>query len=301
VWLLPIAEELTSTPGNMTIVWNFLRHEGQAGQPLMLALRVWADILVGVVRPGFSLAQGWPVEPSQGPWSVLLAITELASLCAIAAWALRSGRRFHGMLAVLCVIASLVALWSTTRVYRNLVDHAVFWISAIGVLNLAAIVGAAAARLDRRWSRRGAPLWPAFGALSLLTCAIVGLGYAEFVAVERHSHTVDDDGARVKGFTEQLRVIQGQLHIRKPRIDMDNEAWGAAVGVVLQFRRSGTPFAVDAHLLSLLGRPIAPAGDEDFEVTICGAAVHQRLAVRPGNLLVSQQEPYFMDVIPLRR
>jgi hypothetical protein len=293
VWVLPVAEELTQTPGNMTLVWRFFSGVGRTGQPVEAAFRAAADMLLGVFRPDFHPAWGWLVRPSPSVWPVALAVLETVALAAVGLWAWRAHRRFHAMLAALCGLASIVAFWSATRIFGEIVDHDVFWASALGSIGVAIILGAVASKGDR-WLSVRFPTGEITAAMCVVfAVASIALGFGELRTLEQRSHTLDAEQTAVRALTRDVRIGLGQLRIQRPLFRLDGEAFGIGSGVVLQLQKARTSFAVTDYLISLFGRPFAASGDEDADLTICGEAMHRQLAARSNNFTVAQYESIF--------
>ncbi|HEX4347466.1 MAG TPA: hypothetical protein VHZ73_07825 [Vicinamibacterales bacterium] len=86
-WLVPAAEELTHSPGNLTRLWHFFVDARGTGQPLQAAAAAWATMVAGVLRPTFDLAGGGLFEANGGSTAPLVAVVELCALAAVAWWA----------------------------------------------------------------------------------------------------------------------------------------------------------------------------------------------------------------------
>jgi hypothetical protein len=300
VWVLPVAEELTQTPGNMTLICRFFSGVGRTGQPAGTALRAAADMLLGVLRPEFHPAWGWLVRPSSGAWPLAFATLETAALGAVSLWAWRSHRRFHGALACLCLLASIVAFWSATRIFGEIVDHDLFWASALGAINLAVILGAAAWPGDRWLSGRFTPGVVVAAASVVFVVASFALGFTELRTLAQRSHRIDEEQTAVQALTRDTRIGLGQLRIHRPLFRLDGQAFAVGAGVVLQLQKARVSFAVTDHLISLFGRPFTVAGDEDADLTICSEAMHRQLARRPNNFTLAQYESvFFVDGVRL--
>src|SRR4029078_11275401 len=77
VWLPSIVEQATRRPGNLSALWQFFAAGLGTGQPFRTAFIDWANMLTGVVRPGFYLAHGWTLRLGRSPQIQALAIGEL--------------------------------------------------------------------------------------------------------------------------------------------------------------------------------------------------------------------------------
>jgi hypothetical protein len=258
-------------------------------------------MLAGVFRPDFYLAQGWRLMSSSGIWSAILATCLVATLPAVAVWAWRVQQRFHSALAGLCFIASLVGFWSALHIDREVVDHQVFWLSVVGVLNVAVTIATVP-------SARWATPRPRVGALVvtavavLLAVGIVTLGVNELTGTEReHANNPSLEELTVRSLTQQTFAVLRQLDIEKPLLRLDGDTWGIAAGMLVQFVKAGHPVAVDKSSITLFDRPWLATGNEDAVLTVCGPVRHRQLAMRSGNFVAAESELVFVDGIRITR
>src|ERR1700722_19115170 len=112
LWAVPVWEEMTRTPGNLTRLWRFFFTGHREGQPLRSAYIAWTDMLAGVLRPDLRLAEGSPFRRSHLRWPGGWAAVQLALLAVTATVAARSGRRFQAALSGLLVLGAVMGLWS---------------------------------------------------------------------------------------------------------------------------------------------------------------------------------------------
>src|SRR5206468_36211 len=107
--------------------------------------------LTGAFRPGFVVALGFDLRPVDGAWPLVWSGSALALLAAAARRARARRNGFAMWLAVMCALTSAIALVAATRIRGRIVDHEVFWVSAVGALLLADKQGIAFA-VDDQWS-----------------------------------------------------------------------------------------------------------------------------------------------------
>ena len=110
-WLLPVAQQLTGHPGNMTRLLRFFV-QGDQPQPLHAAWTAWTGMLAGIFRPDFRMAIGWGWAPGATLWPMILVGTVLMSLVAIAIWGSRVKPPALAPLAIACLFAIVAAFWS---------------------------------------------------------------------------------------------------------------------------------------------------------------------------------------------
>jgi hypothetical protein len=107
-------------------------------------------MMAAPLGPNLLLPTGEPlVAPAAGAL-VILSLLQLLALAVIAVWAARTGHKAFGWLAALALLASLVALWSVTRIQERIMDHEVFWLTAISSLNLGVILGSCGLFVQQR-------------------------------------------------------------------------------------------------------------------------------------------------------
>jgi hypothetical protein len=301
LWVLPVVEELTETAGNITMIWRFFR-DGRSGQPLMTAFRAWSHTLVGVARPEFYLARATELPLAVERWPEALAILEVAALAAVAVEARRVPWRFRSALACMCLLASLVALWSASRIPGTLWDHLVFWVSGLGVINLAVVLsaffGTAGGWHHPSRPRVSDPRWCAGAAVFLVGTAMV-FGLSSLRVARMNTYSPTPEQKIVRELTTQIAGALVQNDIHKPRFSIDGFDWGIAMSVLLQLRKMGVPFAVDASQYWLFGRPLEAKGDEDAALTFCSPRLHEQMSPRQGNFVAAAVGSNFVDGIRL--
>jgi hypothetical protein len=287
LWSLPIVEQVSRTPGNLTRLVDFFG-EPSPGQELRTALVVWGDTMCALFRRHLEIPSGFPLTiPDQS-------IT-IASLCAIGqllllAWAgldaYRRQDRFDAALSAAGLLASVAALWSITRVKSLVGDYMVFWMSAIGTLNWALIAGRAATRVAPLLPRPVAR-WAAAGAAALVFAGFIDLGVDQLKRARRQGRLAPRGGAMaVKLATDAVAADMKRHGVRRPLFQMSTRGWGEAAGVVLQvYKRGGSP-AVEARLVHLFGEPFAPTGQED-RVFVIADPGHAAPLRRPGDELIA--------------
>ena len=153
LWTLPAAEELIRTPGNMTLLWRYFVNGGGVHQTAAASVRAWADMLLDSLRARFSIAQGWLFQPSPDSWPIIAAIVETAVLGVTACFAWKQRQRLLCSLATITFVASIMCGWTITRIRGDIMDHDIFWMSALGAVNLGVILGAVGIWIHRRPAR----------------------------------------------------------------------------------------------------------------------------------------------------
>src|SRR5262249_39650049 len=112
LWALPLAEQLTRTPGNISQLWTFFVSESHPGQRFASAFSAWSDMLVGLLRPDFVVASGIRFRESPILWVEALAAVQMLGLIVTIALAVKARRGFVASLATLLLLVSLLTLWS---------------------------------------------------------------------------------------------------------------------------------------------------------------------------------------------
>jgi hypothetical protein len=209
--------------------------------------------------PDFAVASGadFTARPS---WPVAVAVMECAALCGTA-YAIRRRDRSAAWLAVVCALATIVAFAATTRIRDQIVDHEIFWITAIGVLNLAVLLGTMMIALGAsRSMSHHIGAWSS--AVAVTVVAIAGL-HGVWQTLHR-ARTIDDHAVDV--IAEQLRAVPAQ----RPLIHIEPQVWPIAAGALLEQRKANAAFAIDTQWVPMFGDVFTSDGHEDADVTIGG-------------------------------
>jgi hypothetical protein len=287
LWLLPIAEELIHTPGNITKMMRFFG-ESYTRPPWDTVFTIWGEVITWPFRPDFHIPVGWPMRPTPDIILPALAIAQLVLLlfgCRIAA---RRQDRFGAAMCGLGVLASLIALWSITRIRVLIGDYMVFWMSVIGALNWAIAAGVllapwlAAERVRLAIQRI---------ALALGVIVIGGYLFSGVRDLEnvRNRRARSETDRTISALSDDIDAYLEREHLGRPLFRVAQGAWGDAMGVILDRYRRGVPIAVSADLVQLLGTPLAPTDREDVVFVIADAAVHDVLTKRPGDVLIAHR------------
>ncbi len=281
VWLPVFADELTGRPGNLTTIWHFFFETAET-QTLAAAVRAWSSMLMGIVRPSMGVAIGVGYSGSPRTWLVAAGALCVAALPFAAALRWRDGNRFESMLAAICFLASAIGLWSVLHIRGLIGDYQLFWLSILGVFDLAIACGAVMA-FAARWIR---PTWltpQLVGRAALLFgvgAVIAGAGHLVLAA---RPGNLPDENESVRRLTGQMQSGLASMGAHRPLFRIDGDNWGIGIGLMLQLARAGIPFAVDADFAKRFDPNLAASGEEDVLVTLGGLDQHQQLAARPGN------------------
>jgi hypothetical protein len=296
LWLPALVEAARNDGGNMAALWRFFVANGASSHAAAESLVHWSDALTAIFRPDFTLPWGGHlvVEPSR--WRVSVAVAQVIGLWLVAWWSIRSHRRVEGGIAACAALASMAGFWSIARIHGGILDHELFGLVALGALNLA-ILCSALVRLIRPATWR----WHEHFAMSACVAALVGclaLGIQHlraFTSFEiRRSDTV-----RIPSTYESLRAFFDQRGIHRPLFQMDGDAASDGTGILLRFLQAGRPFAVEESGTSVFGNMFRKTGQEDALVNLSSReGIHLEIAARPGNVVIRDRHPLFVDVLP---
>jgi hypothetical protein len=302
LWLFPIAQQVSHTPGNLTRLMQFFG-EPSPGQELRTALFVWGDTISALFQRHLEVPAGSPLAiPAQSITITSVCAIVQVLLLSAACWdAQRRRDRFDAALTAAGLLASVTALWSITRVKSLIGEYMIFWLSAIGTLNWAMIAGLALTRVVGV-RLRALQQWAVLGASALMVSGFVHLGSDELKRARRHGLRPPRDSARVVKLASQAVLDDMRRHhVQRPLFQMGTRDWGAAAGVLLQVYKRGVPPAVDASLVAFFGEPLAPNGREDRVIVIADATTHRALIGRPGYELVADVEGMYIHASPIMK
>jgi hypothetical protein len=286
LWAVPLSEQVSASPGNMTALWRFFSTPDRGHQTMATTYAAWSDMVTGIARPDFHIAGGSPFRRSRWRPARTVAGCEVAALTAIALIARRRRRQFEAAFASVLLLALAIAFAAVTRIHDEIIDHEVFWISALGALVAATIVAAAAGWWSEAPKRLGA--CAAVGACAL--AAYVGFG--ELSAVTKR--TIDPDPARraaaVIGDALERRVRSTGV---RPLIQIDQDEWPVAAGALLHLQRSRLAFAVEDDWLVMFTEHARSTGAEAERITITGQRRHYLLTSRREGETIAAADPFY--------
>lgn len=277
VWSPVVVEEITRSPGNVTRIAAFFAGGGPPGQTVRAAVAAWTTELASAVGPRFTVAMGFDFEPGGGWRSAAFALIELAALAAVFVIDYAGGpfppaarRRGSGQIRWLtgvCLLASIVALASVLRISGRIVDHEVFWISALGALNVAVAAGGI---LELAVGRAAG--WPraASAAAGLFVAVAVIVGAMGMNSIRHRGRTPDDHAVDV--VTDDIQRALTDLRAHRPLFRIDGDIWPIAAGALLQMDKHRQPFAVDEPWVNVFGDQFRANGREDAVITIAGSS-----------------------------
>lgn len=270
-WLPSIVEQLTHHPGNITRIVNFFAGTS-GGQALRTAAAAWSAALTSPFRRDFAVALGFDIRPVDLAWPLTWSAAQIGLLIAAAFRARARRDGFAMWLAVMSGLTSAIALVAVTRIREQIVDHEVFWISALGVLNTAAIIGALDWRAGRfRLATRAA------AAASVI--AATTIGFAGMRHVLERPRTIDDHSVDVLAASIEQHISNAR--VRRPLIHIDQQIWPIAAGALLIVHKNGVNFAVDERWTTMFGETFEANGREDAQLTITGSARQPRIVTMP--------------------
>lgn len=296
LWALPLAEQISHSPGNMTALWRFFSAPDRGHQTMAATYAAWSDMVTAIVRPDFGLAGGSPFRRSRWPPARTFAAVEVAALTAIAAIAHRRGRWFEAALASTLLLALAIAFGAVTRIHDVIIDHEVFWISVLGALAAATI---AASGLSAILRSESAPRLVTSAALCISVGAAAHVGFGQLRAVTRRTFDPDSESraATVIGDALERRVRSTGV---RPLIQIDQDEWPVAAGALLHLQRSRLPFAVEDDWLVMFTEHARSTGGERETIAITGRARHLLLTSQSAETIAAV-DPFYAVALPSRQ
>jgi hypothetical protein len=301
LWLMPVAEQLSHDPGNLTRLWTFFVTDTQPRQLASTAFPAWSYALAGVLRPDLYTPSGGHVQLTHLGWGVPLAIAEVLVLPIIALMAFRAGRRFEGSMALMAVVASLVGFWSITRIRGDILDHEIYWIVGLGAINLGIVAAVALRRARRRWgTARTLDRRIVAATCMVLLLASVRVGIRDFNRLVGFESSSRRDDAALNATYDSIRGYLVARQVRKPLFQIDG-IWDVAAATFVRLEQDGIPFAVDDDWVPMFTDAFRAHGDEDAIVTIGEGDHHRELSARADNVVVLERHPIYVDALRIGR
>jgi hypothetical protein len=296
VWSLPVYEQFVGQPhGNMTELWHFFVRQPRHGQSLSVAVSAWSDMLVGILRRDFYVAHGWPFRESPVRWAEWLSFVELAG---VSLFTLRGAIRrapFDAALGALLLVASGVALWSTTRIADGIFDHDVFWIAGIGVLTLSVAAEFVIASVTGVAS---VPRPMASVVSSMLVVVSGVLATRQLQQVVDRSFDPPPEARIARALADDLTTYLARDTTARPLVRIDQDAWGVTAGALLELQKRGRIVPVEEDWVVMFTPAFRPTGREDRAVIVAAPPEHLRLVDR-GVPQISDHQPVYAHVQPL--
>ncbi len=310
-WSLPLVEQLLAGPGgNLAHIARFLAADPPVETPTMatsfaaLSYALWTAI-----EPGARFPSGGPFPPptdfdlSASVWTVLQLVL-LATGCVRAAV---TRRAFPAALCLVGLVATCAAFWSIARLPGVPHAYLVFWISAISVVNTAALLGLLMDWAHSALSPHRLPWLSVAGPSAAGVFGVLLTLHGASVLHDNHQRTLDGAGFQ-QGARERSRVLSAAVeedlrrHCRARPLIRIQGRWPEAAGVVLQLHKTGIPLAVDDRYLFMFTEVFLATGVEDVEFLFTNAALDAsevppyRLVARHGTTFV-----YARDLPEARR
>jgi hypothetical protein len=290
-WLLPLVEQATTVPGNLSSVWSYFTMNRQPALPLGVAFVTWADLLAAPFSPALEVASSGGFNPGGHTWSGWLALSQVGLVSVATIRAARSRDPFRAALGALLLVAVLVSLWSITRMVEGVVLHAVFWMTGLGALNVAFVLDGAVATIGREptFSRRAA------AAVCVALCVLAMVRTAQQVrrATSRLGRPAAEDLTTLR-LWQQLDAARQSHTIPKPLIRIQQETWPVAAGIIVQLQKARVPFTVEPAWLPMFSNAMAPRGDEEAVLWFARPNTVPEFTSKPGSVLIGERDGIFL-------
>jgi hypothetical protein len=258
LWIVPIAHELRTYPGNLTHLVEFFWALPREPRRWEATFGIAANQLLGSFVPQWQVTTT-AEAPAHASWLILGAAgVQFPLLLAAGIRALRRGASFEGGFALTLLMVSTIGLCAVAAIIGPASDYLLVWLPMLGALNLG-VIASEALQLFRAAPRnlQRAARW--FAVLYTLGSAV--LGGTRLVG----KHAVDARSPTVGVLTRVLDEYCRREGINRPILRSNGPAWQMAAGVVLQFYKTRRPIAVSDDMVFLVGDPFRATGREGAE------------------------------------
>jgi hypothetical protein len=223
-------------------------------------------------------------------WVEWWAVAQLLLLVVTSVVAGRSGRTFTAALSGLLVVGSLGALWSAASIDEEIVDHQLFWISGLGVLNLAVLLDAGAT-LSVSWRTRFAPRTNLIGVAG--ACIVTAMGLHQLWLMKNRTREPRPEQVAASTLADAL-----SRHIHdagsRPSVRIEQAVWPVAAGVLVNLQRGGTQLSVDDDWLPMFTDAARTTGNDTELVAVVGPESHFLLTNQGRATTIGEAEPYYL-------
>ena len=223
------------------------------------------------------------------------ALGQVLLLAAVARQDFRSGRLFDSSLALFAALAAGGGLWAITQIRGDVLDHEIFWLAALGGLNVA-VLNAAGLRRLAGWKLGE---HAALSACVLLVILVAVLGTSHLRALTAFELRRVNPPAILATY-ETIREYLRAERVEKPLVHVEGGAWSHSAGVLLRLFQNRISFAVPNASLPMYTSYFRSSGDEDALVTISSdQAFHQQMSARPGNVVLQELRSVSVDAVKI--
>jgi hypothetical protein len=286
-WALPMAEQLTNTPGNMRRVAEFFLFQGGEGQSIAVSVRAASAMVAGLFRPAFHLAPGWRFEPVEWRWVIVtFSLAAILAFVARAEW--RRGARYHAALGACCLALIAAGHLSAASIRGTITDHQLFWLSIVGVVSAAVIVSGVIQRLHNMST---APVTAITLVLYAATGAVTFRAFADRANPQRFT-----ESRMVETLTDSVTAAIRNGLVDRLLVEVDPKAWDVAAGMVLHLSKADIHVRVDPRLVWLYGPPYRSDGRENTLLTVAKADKHKDVMQQPGRVLLAERNGVFVSI-----
>ncbi len=259
-WCLPALEQVRGgVAGNGAELWRFFAVAGKAGQRTDVAVSAWSDMFVGLARPDLVVPRGVPFVESPVLWAEWTCLLMLALLTMDVALHWRWVPDFRPALSCLVLVASVVSLWSVSRIEERIFDHDVFWVTGLGTLAAAACGGALASAIPVKSRRVRAGVPPLIVSGWLVSMAAIAGAANDAVRAVR---TPSAEAMAARRLGTELDAFCAARELVRPLIEVPEGDWGIVAGAILELQKVARPVAVPADWVVMFTPAFQPAGHE---------------------------------------
>lgn len=289
LWVRPLLHEVSAPASNIGAIVQSFFLAPHATAPMRDGLAATLDMLSAFAMPGLDLAWGGTVIRNVGVVALLVSVGSLL-LVRWTASRLAPAGQFPVNIVWLSAWTSVAAMWASSRIQGEVMDQLVFWITIVGVLNLACLLagllrGFLAPAPGLAITRRPAHILAAIAVIALATITPLAAGQ---VRQSTEAYAADVTNApRVREESAALAAVLRGDGLRRPLVHLTQETWSDAAGILLALRKRGFAPSVEADWIFMFAPPSAATGREDSEVVIAGLGGHRRLT-QPGFRVVGE-------------
>jgi hypothetical protein len=257
-WALPVYQNFSVHPGNISTLWAFFTASNPTAHPLPEAaeavatqLSIFPLALAGVFFPGARSANLFSRE--------VLALVQLVALATGSGVAFRRRDQSAGVLCLVAVGLILVGFLSARAIRGEIQDYLVTWITVLSMVAHAAIVA---------WL-----LPPVIGAacerrlrIALIVIAVPLFGLGIWRVGDRQVFPAPD--ADLEKVATEVEAYVRASHIDRPMLQCAGSVWINMTGIALRLYKHRVPFVVSDRLLGTVGPQFESTSAPRFELAI---------------------------------
>jgi hypothetical protein len=299
LWLPTILEGLLHHGGNLAALWRFFIIDAYPGHSLREAITNGSYGLMAMFRPDFELPWGGHFSIDYLSWTIFGAAAESVLLCVVGSWHVAHNRRLEAHVTFIALAATAIGVLGLMRVRDDILNHDLFRVAAIGAFNVGVLAAAGVRAIGSALEFRPVRLSGSLIVVVFVVIVMALLTVRDVQSLTAYERRQTGRAAMVAAY-DAVHEYLTRSGVRKLLLQIGADRWGDAAGMLLRLVQDGTPVAVKDDE-AMFTDHFRPRGDEDALITLADLGLHRVLRDNPGNTVLLEAFPLFVDACRIPR